>query len=1039
MALASRKLWRECIIFLFLCVSGLLVLGQGAKVHPDLDPADADADNPIERGQWFSEGRQLRNANPAALLQHAYQQKLQLRALNRLRRQSASGFAPQSTAISAWHNLGPWNLPSDPSGFQSYGAVTGRATAIAIDQNDVSGNTVYAGGAYGGLWRSTNAAAPSNAVGWTPLLDGQPTLAVGAVALNSDTTGSATVILVGTGETNSSGDSYYGLGILRSADAGASWELVDSATDSTSAAVRTVSFKGLGFSKITFNTSPGKTSQVVAATASTNAAETGAGNNLERGLYYSTDAGLSWNLAFVTNDGVNAISYSSATDVVYDATSGKFFAALRLQGIYSSSDGGQTWQRLPNQPGSSLLSTVNCPGFGSIGCPLARAALALRPGTGELYAAYVDANQNFRGVYRSTDHGVSWSADLGENGYTNCGDSFGCGAAQSAYNFYLTAVPNGATATDLYLGGVNVYRCSLSSGSSTVCNWSNLTHTYGCANTGVVAASSHVHPDQHGMAFLAANPRAMFFVNDGGVYRSLNGAATDGSCSAANSSSWQNLNSGLGPMTEFIWMSHDANNPSLLLGGTQDNGSSSGNGAVWTSVNSGDGGFNDIDPRGNGIWYTAGTGVSIHRCTGGPDCNARDFVPVIDNCNGPDCHDNVGGDSSGFYTPYMLDPLDAAKIIVGTCRIWRGPADGSGWPGANNGLALSFNLDTASNTACAANHMITALAAGGPPAPSGAASVIYAGRNDGRIFVSTAAESGPQRFIDRSATLNSRGFKISGIAIDPSDPSGKTALAAVMGFGVGHIWRTTDGGVTWSDISGSGSAALPDAPADSVVIDRTNGSHLIVGADVGVFETLDAGRTWSEVAAGLPSVPAVRLLLFDGPGTRRLRAATYGRGIWEVALPPVAFFQLQRSGASTPGVTLTSVNGFSGTVALSCSSTPGCSVSPASVVLGANSSASLSVSIAGQSASRRPVPVKRSLPYFFAIAFAGCFFRRRKAVTRALLVVLAGILVIGASSCGGGNNAVQIQGAAPQQTGTTIVVTASSGRQSQSLAITLLQ
>ncbi|HKW75824.1 MAG TPA: hypothetical protein VJN64_09890 [Terriglobales bacterium] len=1011
-----------------------MLLGQGAKVHPGLDASDADADNPIERGAWFSEGRQLRNGNPAALLQHAYEQKLQLRAITRLRSQYSTGFAPQSTAIGGWHNLGPWNLPSDPSGFQSYGAVTGRATAIAIDQNDASGNTVYAGGAYGGLWRSANAAAPAASVAWTPLLDGQPTLVVGAVALKPDTTGPNTVILVGTGETNSSGDSYYGLGILRSTGAGATWQLIDSAIDATSSPARVVSFKGLGFSKITFNTSPGKTSQVVAATASTNAAATGAGNNLERGLYYSNDAGLSWNFAFVSNDGANAIPYSSATDVVYDPVSGKFFAALRFQGVYSSSDGGQTWQRVPNQPGGSLLSTANCPAFGSIGCPLARGALAVRQGTGELYAAYVDANQNFRGIYRSTDQGASWSADLGQSGYTNCTDSLGCGSAQSAYNFYLSAVPSGTAGTDVYLGGVNVYRCSLSSSASAACNWMNLTHSYGCANTGVVSASSHVHPDQHGMTFLATNPRTMFFVNDGGVYRSLNGAASDGSCSAANAASWQNLNAGLGPMTEFIWMSHDESNPSLLLGGTQDNGSARGDGASWTSVNSGDGGFSDIDPRGNGIWYTAGTGVSIHRCTGGADCSARDFVPVIDNCNGPACHDNIGGDSSGFYTPYMLDPLDASKLIVGTCRIWRGPADGSGWPGANNGLALSFNLDTGSNTACAANHMITALAAGGPPSPRGAASVIYAGRNDGRIFVSTAAESGPQSFMDRSANLNSRGFKISGVAVDPSDPSGKTAVAAVMGFGVGHVWRTTDAGVTWTDISGSGAAALPDAPADSVVIDRINGSHVIAGTDVGVFETLDGGNTWSEVAAGLPSVPAVRLLLFDGPGTRRLRAATYGRGIWEAALPPVPFFQLQQSAT---GVTLNSVNGFTGTVSLGCSGSLGCSVSPSSITLGANASASLSVSIVGQSARQGPVPLKRSFPYIFALAFAGCFLRRSRTSKRALFLFLAIILVIGISSCGGGSNAVQIQGAAPQQTGATVVVTASSGTQSQSLAVTL--
>jgi hypothetical protein len=73
----------------------------------------------------------------------------------------------------------------------------------------------------------------------------------------------------------------------------------------------------------------------------------------------------------------------------------------------------------------------------------------------------------------------------------------------------------------------------------------------------------------------------------------------------------------------------------------------------------------------------------------------------------------------------------------------------------------------------------------------------------------------------------------------------------------------------------------------------------------------------------------------------------------------------------------------------------------------------------------------------FAMAFAGCFFRRGRKIRQALFALLAGFLVIGISSCGGGSEAKQIQAAAPQQTTATVVVTATSGTQSQSLAITL--
>src|SRR6185312_13265911 len=105
-----------------------------------------------------------------------------------------------------------------------------------------------------GVWKSSNAgpASPNPAdVKWTALTDNQATLAVGTIAIQPQLTipdASKSVVLVGTGEANNSGDSYYGLGILRSADAGHSWTLISQ--DSTSAR----SFAGLGFGKIAFST-----------------------------------------------------------------------------------------------------------------------------------------------------------------------------------------------------------------------------------------------------------------------------------------------------------------------------------------------------------------------------------------------------------------------------------------------------------------------------------------------------------------------------------------------------------------------------------------------------------------------------------------------------------------------------------------------------------------------------------------------------------------------------------------------------------------
>src|SRR5581483_9649643 len=200
------------------------------------------------REKWFRKGRKLAATPASQFLYRAQQQKLRQRAV---RRQLQS----TNTPVTPWIPLGPAPLNSNATGElgeQDYGPVAGRATAVVVDPGDPTGNLVYVAGAYGGLWKSTNAAAGNIAdVTWMPLLDQAETLAVGAVALQpaAEENGVANVILVGTGEANNAPDSYYGLGILRSSDAGAHWSLISSANNGARP------FHGLAFSKIAFSTS----------------------------------------------------------------------------------------------------------------------------------------------------------------------------------------------------------------------------------------------------------------------------------------------------------------------------------------------------------------------------------------------------------------------------------------------------------------------------------------------------------------------------------------------------------------------------------------------------------------------------------------------------------------------------------------------------------------------------------------------------------------------------------------------------------------
>jgi hypothetical protein len=586
-------------VFLFSSFSGRAFGQESDSKTTHSSPRERDGERPYLRDRldwnWNERGRTVpRGESAAGRRFRAYQQKMAMRA----QRAAANAKSTSPLALSAtyppkrslggapafplgstvWAPVGPAPLASDATGdgAQDYNWVSGRATSVLIDPADTTGNTVLLGGAYGGLWKSTNAGSLNSnpaLVTWQALIDDQPTLAVGAIALQP---GNSSVILVGTGETNSSGDSYYGLGILRSADGGSTWTQIQSAGTGQS-------FLGVGFSKIAFSTA--NPSLVVAATAGDNGLYVGReedGNSTARGLYYSQDSGVTWNRVILSDGAVPA----SATAVIYNASqgaSGTFYAFIRRHGLYSSTD-GQHFTRLATQPSAGLASGLCPAGSNASGCLIYRGEFAVVPGRNEMYVWVVDVQPDNNGnpapvdegIWRSTNGGTSWTA-IPDNGITNCGDSAfgpnsGCGVEQGYYNLELAAVPDPAppsTGTDLYAGAINLYKCTFASGGTTCTqgDWINLTHVYGC-NPGPLGAPAHVHPDQHGLAFMIASGKAVgYFAHDGGISRTLDGYAglNTGSCTGTNQ--FDSLSESLGSMTEFVSFSVHPSSADILLGG----------------------------------------------------------------------------------------------------------------------------------------------------------------------------------------------------------------------------------------------------------------------------------------------------------------------------------------------------------------------------------------------------------------------------------------------------------------------------------------
>lgn len=920
---------------------------SSAEVNAPVEMTVSHREADPKREQWFLRERILPGESAAGLRYRAYREKLRLREQSRNHGWRDAGI--QTSKV--WSSLGPAPLASElnSDGSMRYNWVSGRATAVAVDAADTSGNTVYVGGAYGGVWKSVNAGPlsqnPAN-VQWSPLTDDQPTLAVGAIAVQPGGTG---VVIVGTGEADSAMDSYYGLGILRSADGGNSWTLIQTDTSGTHP------FAGMGFTQLAFDTSA--PNLVVAATAATTE---GIAEGLENpvsanlGLYYSTDSGNTWNYANVSDSGTT-VSPGSATSVVYNAAAGMFYAALRYHGFYSSADGAN-WSRLSNQPGSGL-TTTNCPPQTATPslCPIYRGELAAvadpnNASRNELYVWYVDANNNDQGIWASADGGNTWN-QLDETGITYCGDEFGCGAAEGAHNLALAAVADGTT-TDLYAGAVNLYKCIVT-GPPLQCfsPFLNLTHVYGCAPN--FASIAYVHPAQHSIGFLINKQTAevMYFANDGGIYRALNGytGLTSGTCGTPNA--FDSLNQTLGSMTQMVSFAQSTVDPDWILAGTTGNGAAATDSALidnsgcppdcWQTANTGDNGYTLIDPTNETNWFTSNppdtiSGVNIFNCGLGMGCGTEAFYnnQVVSSST-------VGGDTGAYYPPYIFDTSNPKQLqlVVGTCRVWRGPSAGG------NYTVLSHSFETGGDGICTGSeiNLVRSLATA---VDNNGHSVMYAGTDGdgplipttppgGHVWMSPNVANGLSSWTDQTGAINPNNFPISGIALDPSDPTAQTAYVTIMGWNTtsyptSQVWQTTNGGTTWTDFTGTAPNALPNAPANAVLV---NSGTVYVGTDVGVFSSSTAAPSWSEFgteAGYFPNVPVTALGLYNDGLDEYLRASTYGRGLWQYPIKTTPYFVF----TVTP-TTLTifgdqqgkysgraiALNGYTGSVTLSCTGT----------------------------------------------------------------------------------------------------------------------
>lgn len=734
-----------------------------------------------------------------------------------------------------------------PGGIQGWewlgpGNIGGRTRTLVIDPTNPS--TMYAGGVTGGIWKSTDAGAS-----WTSLDDTMISMSVCTIVMDPT---DPSVLYAGTGEGFfASGTTHRGFGIFKTTDAGATWTQLPDTANSMFRYVNKLAI------------SPNDHNRLYAATRS--------------GVWRSLDAGQTWSIRLANpNVAVGPALTNGCTvgctdlvvrndrdpDVIFAA-----FGSFQRDGLYRSDDGGDSW----------LAYTT--------GTTQGRMSLAFAPSDNDVMYILMAGNGNGIPVgqlvqlFRSADGGQTFTAqvDMGtEFGpwlLSNIVTATGCidypVYSQGWYDNMLAVDP--VDPDTVWVGGIDLLRSDDAGVNFGLAS-------YWFAEDG---SQNYVHADVHGGFFHpdydGVTNSTLYISNDGGLFRTEDALAATSleDCpdeltppSALPAIQWQTLNHNYG-VTQFY---HGDSSPTtdFFAGGAQDNGTSGvsavGTPNAWAALYGGDGGYVAIDSTDPDTFY-----VEIQ------------FFPEMQKTTdgGQTFTDATNGitDTDGlFITPFAMDPNDPQVLWTGGRRPWR----------TNNGAA-AWSLTKP--TQFPSGGQISAIAI----APSNS-NVVYMGLNNGRVVRSTNALSANPSWVEYGSSSGLiDGAWVSSVAVHPTDPD--TVYCTYSNYGIPHVYRSTNGGTTWTPIDGAAPDSIPDIPAHWVAIRPSEPDRLYLATELGVFASDDAGTTWVPTGLGIPNT-IVESLDFQNDDT--LIAFTHGRGAWRASLfvPPTCTADLNGDGAT---------------------------------------------------------------------------------------------------------------------------------------------
>ena len=677
----------------------------------------------------------------------------------------------------------------------------GRVDDLAVLESNPA--IFYVGTATGGLWKTQNMG-----ITWEVLFDDlEDAVSIGDIAIPPD---DANTVWVGTGENNNRQSGSWGNGLYKSIDGGKTWKHM-----------------GLRDSKHIARIIVDPVDHDVVYVAALGSLW---GPSKERGVFKTTDGGLTWNnVLFVDQD-------SGATELVQDPSNNKVLYAATYQrrratwgfngggagsAIWKSSDAGRTWTKLTNGIPSGPL--------GRIGMDVYRANPNI------LYARI--EHQSESGTYRSDDAGLSWRKMSNVN-------------PRPMYFSQIRVDPT----NDLrvYVLGVQIH-ISDDGGKTFIENGA-------------------LHSDHHAMWINPKNSNHIIDGTDGGV-----GISWD------KGKNWEGIyNMDLG---QYYHVGYDMESPYNLCGGLQDNYTWCGPSAVrsrngivnddWYQIQGGDGFEAVIDPNDPDTIYAEsqdGNVVRVNRRT-----NERKTIRPLPNRG-------ESGYRWNWNTPIHISPHDSATIYVGGNRVFKSTDRGQTWAPISPDLTQNTDRETLSLMGLVAKEFTIAKHDGvqsygnlvqlvESPKQAG---VLYAGADDGSVNMTKDGGKSWTNINARFPNMPKNAY-VSGIVASAHD-----ANTVYVSFDNhmnddydNYVYASVDGGTNFRSIS----EGLPKGQVVMTLAeDPKNAAVIYAGTEFGLFVSTDRGGNWQRVRSGLPTVP-IHEIVFH-PRENDMILATHGRSIW---------------------------------------------------------------------------------------------------------------------------------------------------------------